>query len=167
MKKSNRFPLYFYLDGKLHKRLVISRATDSIVTWCYPLGKRVAYTYSDVRARKQPAFYTREVAKMINRSVDSLSIAINNGDIPRPQVSYGIDENRHPHAYFWSEQDIMNAYDHFSTVHRGRPRKDGIIKPQSMPTKRELRAIIRNEQILYVKGDDGEFRPVWLAEDFT
>lgn len=166
MKKSNRFPLYFYLNDQLHKKLVINRGQDMITTWCYPLGKRVAYTYSDVKKRKEPAFYTREVAKLVNRSVDSLEDALIRGDIPPPQKSYGIDENRRPYAYFWSERDIMNAHEYFSNVHRGRPRNDGLVTPGRLPTVRELRAMIRNEEILYIRGEDGEFRPVWKAEQF-
>lgn len=165
-KKGNKFPLYFYLNGQLHKKLLINRSQDTITTWCYPLGKRVAYTYSDVRRRKRPAFKTKEVSKMLNRSVDSIEDAIINGDIPRPQRSYGLDEHRRGHAFYWSEEDVLAAHDYYSTVHRGRPRKDGLIRPQAMPSRRELMAIMRNEDILYIKTEDGDFRPVWQAKEF-
>jgi len=164
------------LDGKLdeygptipllHTRLHINRGADTIITWCYPLGKRVAYTYSDVKKRKAPAFTTQEVCDMLMRTRRVLQDAITNGDISEPQYTYGLNEHRRKFKYMWSEQNIMEAHAFLSTVHRGRPRKDGKVTPQRLPTARELRAMIRQEHILYVQGDDGEFRPVWRAPDF-
>jgi hypothetical protein len=157
---------YFYLNGLLHKSLHINRGADTITTWCYPQHKRVAYTYSDVKKRKEPAFSTAEVSKMLNRGRLTLEYAILEGNIPRPQHTYGIDEHKRMFQYLWSETDILEAHAYFSTVHKGRPRNDGLITPLRLPTLRELRAMIRQEEMLYVKGEDGEFRPVWKAEDF-
>jgi hypothetical protein len=136
------------------------------MTWCYPLHKRVAYTYTDVKKQMQTAFTTVEVANMLNRRRITLERAILNGDINEPQYTYGIDENKNKFKYMWREEDIMEAHAFLSTQHYGRPRKDGMITPKKLPTARELRAIIRQKEILYVKVGD-EFRPVWDAEDFT
>jgi hypothetical protein len=158
--------MYFYLNGNLHKKLHINRGADQIITWCYPLEKRVAYTYSDVKKNHKPAFSTQEAAKMLWRSRLTLERAIIRGDIRAPQYTYGIDENKRKFKYMWSEDDIMEAHAYLSTVHQGRPRHDGLVTPQRLPTARELRAMIRQEQVFYVRGEDGEFRPVWRAEDF-
>lgn len=164
---------YFYLDGEvdgkivplLHKKLHINRGADTIIAWCYPLHRRVALTYSDVKKRMDPAFSTQEVAKMINRGRQSIEFAILDGNIEAPQFTYGLNEHKQKFKYMWHENDIMKAHAYFSTVHRGRPRKDGMITPQRLPTARELRAIIRNNEVLYVKVGD-EFKPVWEAPDF-
>lgn len=157
---------YFYLNGLLHKSLHINRGADQITTWCYPLHKRVAYTYSDVKKRKETAFTTVEVCKMLNRSRDRLERAILDGNIEEPQFTYGLNEHKRKFQYLWSEKDILGAHAYFSTVHRGRPRKDGVITPAKLPTARELRAMIRQDEILYIKDEDGEFKPVWKAPDF-
>lgn len=175
-KKSRRKPLkYFYLDGKLvedgptipllHKKLHINRSADIITTWCYPMHKRVAYTYSSVLAKKKPAFTGREVYVMLNRSRVSVENAIIRGDIEPPQKTYGIDEHKRGYAYYWSEKDVLAAHAYFSTVHRGRPRKDGLINASGLPTARELRAMMHDENILYVKQGD-TFLPTWRAEHF-
>ena len=161
---------YFYLDVAdkgplLHKRLHINRAADAITTWCYPLHKRVAYTYSDVRRRLSPAFTTTEVGKMLNRKPRTVEDAIRDGQFPAPQFTYGLNERKNMYKYMWHEDDIMAAHAYFSTVHKGAPRKDGLITPMKMPTARELRALIRNQEILYIKVGE-EFRPVWEAENF-
>lgn len=163
---------YFYLDVAnngplLHRSLHINRGADTITTWCYPLHKRVAYTYSDVKKHKEPAFTTKEVGKMLNRGRLTLEHAILRGDIEEPQYTYGLNENKKKFKYMWHENNILEAHAFLSTIHKGRPRKDGLVTPQKLPTVRELRAMIRQEQILYVLDDDGEFRPVWKAQDFN
>lgn len=166
---------YFFLDvptedGKtkpmLHRSLHINRGADVITTWCYPLHKRVAYTYSDTKKHRDPAFTTQEVCKMLMRSLRTVEGAILEGAITPPQYTYSLDEHRRKFKYLWHESNILELHEYFSTIHRGRPRADGLITPAKLPTVRELRAIIRNEPILYVQDDDGEFRPTWQAKNF-
>lgn len=161
---------YFYLDleGRpmLHKSLHINHGADQIITWCYPLSKRVAYTYSDTKKYREPAFSTKEAAKMLNRGHMVLERAILNGDIEPPQFTYGLNEHKRKFQYMWHERNILEAHAFLSTVHFGRPRKDGRVTPKRLPNVRELRAMIRQEEILYVRGKDGEFKPVWKAQDF-
>lgn len=164
---TSRRPLnYFFLNDLLHKKLHINRGKDTITTWCYPLEKRVAYTYTDVKKNMQPAFTTVQAAKMLNRRRITLERAILAGDIETPQFTYGLDENKNKFKYMWNEKNILEAHAFLSTQHYGRARKDGLITPRKLPTLRELRAMIRQDEILYVKVGD-EFRPVWEAEDFT
>lgn len=176
-RKKSKPLRYFYLDGQLekdgpviplaHKKLHIDRANDTITTWCYPLHKRVAYSYTDVKRRKKPAFTTEEVAKMLNRSRVRVEYAILDGFIPKPQHSYGLNQAKRKFKYLWSEQDVLNAHAHFASIHRGRPRKDGLITTVGLPTVRELRAMMRQDKVLYVRNEEtGEFVPVWRAPDF-
>lgn len=173
VRKKPRTLNYFYLDGELdgkmkpllHKKLHINRGADTITAWCYPLYKRVTYTYSDVLRLKGPAFTTQETAKMLMRGRQTIERAIIAGDIAAPQMTYGLDENRNPFKYMWSERDILDAHAFLSTVSVGRPRKDGLPTPKRLPTVRELRAMMRDEEILYVKQGDS-FLPTWRAENF-
>ncbi len=162
-----KMPTYFFLNDLLHRRLYINRPADLMTTWCYPLGKRVTFTYTDALRQYDKAFTTKQVGAMLNRSRDRIELAILDGNISEPQHTYGLTPEKRKYKYMWNEKNIMEAHDWFLTVHRGRPRNDGKITPQQMPSKRELRAIIRQEEMLYVKGEDGEFKPVWRAQDFS
>jgi hypothetical protein len=165
--KTSKKPIkYFYLNDKLHKKLHINRGADVIQTWCYPLSKRVTYTYTDVKKNLQPGFTTQEVGKMLNRHRLTLERAILAGSIERPQFIYGLNEQKKMVRYMWSEKDILDAHAFLSTVHTGRPRHDGVVTPKRLPTRGELRAMIRQSEILYVQRD-GKFVPVWDAEDFS
>lgn len=165
-RRKPRKPLnYFFLNGKLHRRLHINRGADIITAWCYPDHRRVAYTYSDTLRRMGKAFSTIEAANMLKRSRLTLERAILNGDIEEPQFTYGLNEHKRKFKYMWSEDNIMEMHAHLLTVHRGRPRKDGMITPGNLPTARELRALIRHNEIMYVKVGD-KFVPTWDAEQF-
>lgn len=157
---------YFYLNEMLHKKLQINRGRDVIVAWCYPLNKRVAYTYSDVRRRKGLAFSTKETAAMMNRRPLALDRAIARGDIETPQFVYTLTPEKKKIKYMFSEDDVMKVHEYFSNVHYGRPRKDGMITSYKMPTAREVRAMMNQETILYIQNENGGFDPTWKAKEF-
>jgi len=157
---------YFYLNGFLHKVLKRSRAEDLIIAWDYAKGKRVAYNLTDVNKNKQHAYPISEVVKIIGKHEDTINMHIKRGSLKRPQRSYSLNGKSTPGKYFWSEDNIREMHDFFKTVHRGRPRIDGSITPGNMPSRAEIEAIIKQENILYVKNNDGEFVPVWKAPEW-
>lgn len=156
---------YFFYRGDLHKKIHINRGDDVITAWNYPKAQVFQYVYSDVRKNGEQAFSTRQVEKLVRRTRRTIAEAISGGWIRPPQRTYGMDANRNGYAYYWSEKDIMELHDYLKTVHRGRPRKDGRITPQDLPTASELRAMIRQGTVFYVKVGD-EFVPTWQAEKF-
>lgn len=157
---------YFFLNGKLHKKLRINRGADLLVAWNYPDSKKATYVYSDVIRMHEKAFTTAEVCEMVNRKIMTIENAWKNGMIEKPQHTYGLDENKNLYQYFWQEAEIMELLRYLSTVHKGRPRNDGEVTPVNLPTPRELRAMIHNEAVLYYKNDSGEFVPSWRAKEF-
>lgn len=167
-KKKKSKPLrYFFFDGDLHKKIQINRGADIIVAWNYPQAAVVKHSYSRVRREGEKAFSTRQVQAMVHRGRKAIQTAITNGDIHRPQTTYGMDAERNEYAYYWREENIMELHDHLITVHYGRPRNDGLITPgPGLPTRAELRAMIRQGTVFYVKDDDGNFVPTWDAENF-
>lgn len=155
---------YFFYQGKLCKKIHIHRPNNIITAWNYPDAVLEKYVYSDVRKNGEQAFSTRQVGQMIGRTPKTIKLAVTDGWVKRPQVTYGFDENRNEFAFYWSEKDILELRDYLSTVHRGRPRKDGMVTPQHLPTAAELRAQIRQGTVFYVKVGD-EFVPTWQAEN--
>lgn len=157
---------YFYLNNRLHKVLRRSRAEDLIVAWDYQEGKRVAYSLADVNKNKQHAYPMSQVVKIIGKHEDTIKLQMYKGNLKYPQQAYSLNGNKTPGKYFWSEDDIRAMHDFFKTVHRGRPRKDGRITPGDMPSRAEIEANIRQDNILYVKNEDGTFVPVWKAPEW-
>lgn len=168
MVKKKYIPLrYLFLNGELYKVLQINRPEDTIVLWSYPSKKRVGYTYSDVKKRMEKAFTLTEVGKMLNRSKVTIKRAIKSGEINEPQYTYGLDDPNHEiFQYMMREPDILAMHAVLAGKHAsGTPRKDGLVTPKKLPTAREVRAMIRNNAIFYVKTESG-FVPTWQAEQF-
>jgi hypothetical protein len=65
-----------------------------------------------------------------------------------------------------SEDDIREMHTFLLTVSRGRPRKDGKPVISGLPTKAELEATLRQETVLYIKTEQGEFSPVWKQPEW-
>ncbi len=158
-------PKYFFLNDQIHRRQQINRGRDLLSAWNYPEAKRVTTSYSAAITRHKPAFSTAEVCQMVNRKRMTVENAMKNGMIERPQNTYGLNEDRNFYQYMWREEDIMALHEYLSSVHRGRPRKDGEITITDLPTARELRAMIHDNHVLYVK--EGEtYVPTWRAKEF-
>jgi len=157
---------YFYLNGNLHKALHRNRAEDLLIAWSYVDDKRVAYSLTDVAKNKGSAYTVTQAAKLIGRSTDTIKRHWRAGDIKKPQQVYSLDEKRTPGKVYFSEDDMREMQDFFKTVHRGRPRKDGLITPSDIPSRAELEALMKNEKVLYAKNDSGEFVPVWKQPEW-
>jgi hypothetical protein len=166
-KRAKNATQYFYLDKKLHKTVMTNRPGDLLVAWCYPCRKRHTYILSDVRKHSQKAFDLKEAAAFLTRHRVILENYIREGAIPKPQKTYSLDGNYSPGKYKLSEDDVMALHDFLLTVHVGRPRKDGLIKPGRLPNKAELRAMMKNHEMLYVRNKSGEFTPIWKEVDWS
>ncbi len=161
-KRRSSKPLrYFYINGDLHKVLRVVRPADLVDAWNYKTQKTVVYIWSDVLKKMERAFTLQEVCKMIGRHRVQVEWYILHGKIRTPQRLYAFNDERSPGKYMFSETDVLAVHDYLLTVHIGRPRKDGKITPGKMPTKVELRAIMKHDIVTYVKTENDEFRPIW------
>lgn len=155
---------YFFINDKLHKKMYIDRYKDLLMAWNYADGKLVKYNYSDTLRLHEKSFSTLQVCEMLNRGRTAVELAIVRGHIDMPQFTYTIDENRNKLGYRWSEKEIMAALEYFGSVSQGRPRRDGrVVSASDLPTPRELRAMINDEEILYIKQGD-QFVPTFRAK---
>jgi len=157
---------YFYLNGELHKTLTVKRSDNLIVTWNYNQHKRVAYGMIDAYSRRQRAYTTGQLAKLLGRELGTIRKHLMAGYIRKPQAAYTFDEAETVIRYMFSEDDVREAYDYFKTVHIGRPRVDGEINNSDLVSKPELEALMRNEKVLYTKADDGTYVPVWKQPEW-
>lgn len=151
-----------FINNELHHIIYINKPANTCITWNFVQEKEIIYVYKDMKKFSQRAFTIGEAAKAVNRHPDRIRVAIDNGRIPKPQKA------GEKGKYYFSADDIEYIRQVFVETHRGRPRKDGIIKTQKgTPTKEELEAILGSRQMLYVKNDKGEFIPIWQSQDFS
>lgn len=152
-KQAKRFS-YFFLNNKIHKVLRYSRSKDELIAWCYPDKKRVMYSYSDVVKNMQNAYTTSQTASVLNKHKVTIEDYILDKKIKFPQKVYPISNpDSKWYKFMFSESDIMDIHQFILET--------GYSK--NMPSKNELKALLKHNMILYTKTDDG-FVPVWKAE---
>ncbi len=149
--------LYFFLDGKIHKTLRISRARDEITAWCYPDRRRVMYSYTLVKKNMKKAYSIKEVGLFLNRHKVTVENYILDGKIQQPDKIYPIGNPDNPGwtKYMLSEEDILKIHQFILD--------DGYTS--EVPSRSELLALLKHNLILYTKTSDGKFVPVWKAEE--
>jgi len=147
--------LYFFLNGKIHKVLKSSRARDEVIAWCYPDRKRVLYSYSLVEKNMENAYSIKDAGKLLNRHKVTIEEYILAGKIKVPQKVYPISNPESSWFKFMlSESDILDIHQFILD--------DGYLT--NLPSRTELKALLKHNMILYTKTVDGSFVPVWKAE---
>ena len=147
--------VYFFLNGKVHKVLRLSRAKDEVIAWSYLDNKRVMYSYAQVDKHMERAYGIVEVSKILGRHRVTIEEYILHGKVKQPQKVYPISNPDSSWSkYMFSESDILDI--HQFIIDAGHIR--------DLPSRSELQAILKHNLILYTKTDDGKFVPVWKAE---
>lgn len=146
---------YFFLNGKVHKVIKSARPKDELIAWCYPDKKRMLYSYNLVEKNMENAYALKDVAKLLNRHKVTVEEYILAGKIKEPQKVYPISNPESKwFKFMMSESDILDLHQFILDA--------GYMR--DLPSKTELKAILKHNLILYTKTTDGSFVPVWKAE---
>lgn len=156
---------YFYINGKLHKMLRLTRARDEAVAWCFSEHKTRIYQWSDVRKRASRGFTIGEVSDMIMRTPRMIQYYVEWGLLEKPECTYSL-QTGNAGLWIFSEEDVYKIRDIAAGMTKGRPRADGIINPRDTLSKQELTALMKYDMVLYAKNKDGEFVPLYAAEEW-
>ena len=168
MTRRRRTTKFFFLNDELHKVLHVDRPLDTVEAWNYTLDKRVVYVWSRVKRDWGVAYRTSEVAKIVDRHVVTIKQYILAKMIPEPPRSYVIGSDPKRYGWHrWADKNIIQLHDLMLSLHTGRPRKDEKVTPMwRTKTRKELLALLRDETIVYVKTEKGEFVPAWKESEF-
>lgn len=116
--------------------------------------KRVMYSYSDAEKNMETAYTIKQTGQILGRHKVTIEEYILQGKISIPQKVYPISNPESSwYKFMLSESDIFKLHEYILEA--------GYTK--DLPSKAELRALLKNNIILYTKTDSG-FVPVWKAE---
>lgn len=171
LKRSPNAKKYFYVDGKLYRTVKGDRPNDLLRAWSYMDNRLVDFIWSDVKRNMQQAFNTAEVCKLLNRTKKNILEHLAAGAI-NPPYKIGVQESdtkMYEFGYYkWSEDDVLALHEHYLTVGAGRPRKDGMLSAAvRIPTRMELIAMMKQNRMIYIQNDSGEYVPIFDAPDWT
>lgn len=149
--------LYFYLDGQLHKWIQAHRGKDQLIAWKYSEMRRVHYSYTAVKKHAGRAFTAVEVGEMLGRKPDTVKKYIQRGNVRRPQAH--ITQNKGiANKFLFSEENVYEIHDYILQMKKH--------QYKGLPSRAELRAMMKHDIITYVKNKEGEFVPVWKETDW-
>lgn len=156
-KKVHGIARNFFLGKNLYTRIKVQKHLDQIECWGHAEKAFVFLSYSYVLHNQETAYGTTEVAKMLWRAPATLLNSVQRG-ILRPTIAYipvG-KPDADPIMYAWHESGIMEAWEYFvNTDYRGSG------SPVPTPSKKELRAALNHEVVMYIRDENGEFVPTW------
>ena len=155
---------YFYLNGKLHKLIHVNRPADVATTYCYSEHDYRQYPWQWLKKKHQKAYGMQDVANLIQRHRRHIQRCMIQGKFEKPEVAYSFT-NPDKYTYYFSEDDILRIQQYFSEQHIGYKRNDGLNNPLPLPNRQELRSMMNDGSMLYVRDSDNEdrFIPVWRS----
>lgn len=156
---------YFFIDKKLYKLVRVIYARDEAVALCLEDDTLRMFAWSDVRRHASRGFTIGQVAKIINRTPRQIHNYLMAGEVESDGMLYSRVDGR-PVRRIFSEENIFQIQEVMANKHFGRPRNDGLIKPKNVLGKSDIRAAVKHDMQLYAKTEDGEYVPVYLAEDW-
>jgi hypothetical protein len=155
-------PNYFFLNGKLHKKLKVVKTENVVVAFCFFDETQMQYMYSVTCREFQKAYTMSEVAKLVKRPQTEIHKFLKNKLIDRPSgFAYAI-RTKQPLNIYWSESEVLNLRDRLYELAPKGP--DGFPRGRfTLVSKAELREAINGDVSYYVKNEEGEFKKVWRA----
>jgi hypothetical protein len=114
------------------------------------------YSYSQVKKYMENAYTIVEVSSMLNKHRVTIQDYILEGKVMTPAKIYpiGEPESKSWSKYMFNEKNIFDIHEHIlESGHSG-----------EVPSKAELKGLLKNNFILYTKTEEGKFIPVWKAE---
>jgi hypothetical protein len=162
--KINPCKKIFFINKELVKVFHINKSSNIVNFYNVTQGKEQSMLYSDFKKHRKRAYTIANTARLLNRSRVQFQRIIANGLIPAPiGDSIGGERGFQINAYY-SEDHVFEIREIMTTVHGGRPRKDGKITPRNVLTEQDLRSRMGDAIMLYTKTSDGRFIPTWQEE---
>jgi len=159
---ATQIPNYFFLDGKLYKKIRIVKNENMLVIWGFEEESRMWFNYQQTLKRFQKAFTLREVSSLINKNITTLKVMIKNNLISRGSgMSYAV-ATRRPLTIYWSEDDVFNLRAELFAL----AKKNKYGEPYSsfnLISEAELLNKMRGGESYFIKDKDGQFVKVWRA----
>lgn len=106
MKRDLSIPSYFFLNGKLHKRIQVVNSDDSVVAFCYQDQETKWYPRNEVRRNHKKAFTIAMAANLIRVSRVRVKQVYDRGLLSKPERTYDIATLR-PGRPYVSEDDML------------------------------------------------------------
>lgn len=151
----------FFLNGSLVRKHHVSRSNGIMSVYNINKDRIETCLISDFKKNKERVYSVKDTATLVDRHQKHIYRLVTNQVIPPPiAASFGAKRGWRIRAYY-TESMVKEIRDILASQHRGRPRKDGLISNDSVPTIQELTRRMGDGILTYMKTEDGSFVPIW------
>jgi hypothetical protein len=154
----------FFVNEKLVRIKRISRSENVIEYYNITEDKNQIMLYSDFKKHSKRAYTIVDTARLLGRHHMYLTQQTYSGKIPPPVGTNPGGKRQFTKKSYYSEDHVFEIREILSKIHRGRPRMDGKVTNNSLPSEQELRSRMGDAIMLYTKTQDGQFIPVWAEQ---
>lgn len=151
----------WFLDGDLVRLVHSNRAAGIVTLYNMTQEKNMVTTMIEFKRKRKRAFTIMETAKLLNYHRKSIPRLVRSGILPQPTGELPGGRTAFHYLSYYSEDQIWEARRLLSQTHIGKPRRDGRITNNKVPTEQELRYAMGEGLIYYVRDDRGKFIPVF------
>lgn len=155
----------FFINKDLVRVLASNRGQNIIYLFNLTKDKEQSMLLSDFKKHRKRAYTVIDSCRLLNKSPSQVRAYIRSGFINPPTGILADGERSYTRKSYYSEDDIFEIRSALSTIHIGRPRKDGKVS-NSMLTEQDLRARMGDALVLYTRTKEGDFVPVWAEETY-
>jgi hypothetical protein len=151
----------WFLNGDLVKRHHVNRSNGIMSVYNINKGRIESCLISDFKKNRERAYSIKQTAELVNRHTKYLPNLMKSGLIPEPLgAQEGGARGWRVKAYY-SESQVKEIRDILAKQHIGRPRKDGLITNDTIPSPQELKRRMGDGILTYTRTEDGRFIPLW------
>lgn len=151
----------FFLNGDLVRKHHVSRSNGIMSVYNIHKDRLESCLIADFKKNRERAYSVKATAMLVDRHQKHLYRLVTKGVIPAPvAASVGAQRGWRIRAYY-SESMVKEIRDILASQHHGRPRKDGLISNDTVPTVQELTRRMGDGMLTYIRTEDGKFVPIW------
>ena len=151
----------WFLNGDLVRVHHLNRAGGIVSVYNIIKDRIESCLLSDFKKNRERAYTVKETSILVNRHQKYLPTLMKNGTIPKPTGATKDGIRSWQTRSYYSESQVREIRDILATFSVGRPRKDGLITNNSVPTSQELNRRMGDGILTYTRTEDGQFVPVW------
>lgn len=151
----------FFLNGCLVRKHHVNRSNGILAVYNINKDRIETCLISDFKKNSEKVYSVKDTATLVSKHQKHLYRLVTNQLIPPPiAASIGAKRSWRTRAYY-PESVVREIRDILASVHIGRPRKDGLISNNTVPTVQELTRRLGDGILTYTRTADGEFIPIW------
>lgn len=155
-------PNYFFLEGRLYKKVRTVKSENILVAWGFEEEKRMWFNYQQTIKNYQTAYLLKEVAALVERNVQWIKSMIDKGWFSRGSgMAYTI-ATRRPYKNYWSEDDVFILRQEIFAL----AKKNKYGEPYSnfnLISEAELLHKMRGGESYFIQDENGKKIKVWRA----